>query len=130
MADFTHPTELMGLEDFCRAANALLGANEVEDFIRFVLNGISTAPPPEGPRQIVLDPLLNRLQPNDPHIIKMSRDFDSVLGFNRDIQVTGMPLVIYPIPKFEDSLSKNIHLTYRFRSDIVSPINLCGYNED
>lgn len=41
MADPIYPTKLMTLEGFCKAASTLLVANEIEDFICFVLNGPS-----------------------------------------------------------------------------------------
>jgi len=61
------------------------------------------------PYQAVLDPILNRL-PLD-YALNGLRDYDSLIGISSHIRCH-TALTVYPLPRFEDCLTNNIHLRY------------------
>ncbi|KAJ3500113.1 hypothetical protein NLJ89_g9934 [Agrocybe chaxingu] len=92
------------VEQFCTTAKTLLEEDQAS-FVRFALTGQH-----EG-RQAVIDPIQDRMTPFEP--ITVHRDYDSLLGIDTDIRCTAN-LTISFIPKKEDTLTKNIHMTHVF----------------
>ncbi|TFK59512.1 hypothetical protein BDN72DRAFT_905777 [Pluteus cervinus] len=92
--------------EFLTRAKELLALEDATDFVRFVLTGRTEDV------QAVLDPILNLLGPNDNFVV--TRDYDSFLGFHRDIAISG-PLSAHPISFTEDTLTANVHVSYKFK---------------
>jgi len=99
----------LSVYSFCDQANDLLEEQDFASFVRFVLTGR------HDNRQVVIDSILNRI-PSDEDIGVM-RDYDSLLGIDKNIRLT-CPLTVYPVSK-EDVLSKNIHIYYNFTKATV-----------
>lgn len=97
--------------EFVFFAKQLLESGDMASFSRFVLNGLH-----EGV-QYQVDPIKNALRDSD--IIEALRDYDSILGIHSDVCVT-TELTIYPVSKFEDTLSRNIHVKIAFDNQFVS----------
>lgn len=57
--------------------------------------------------QALIDPHLDPLR--EEHAIRITRDFDSFLGFDTDI-IVDADLMVNPIANFRDTLSTSIHL--------------------
>jgi hypothetical protein len=102
--------ENMSVYDFVNQASYLLGEDDQAAFVRFALTGRH-----EG-KQAVVDAILNSL-PNSEEL-GVTRDYDSLLGIDKDIRVTGS-LTVYPVSKKEDVLCKNVHIHYDFSSTRV-----------
>ena len=99
--------------EFCQRAKDLLASNQA-DFVQFVLAGQDL----DG-TQACIDPVLNRVTP-DEHIAVV-RDYDSLLGISSRILVD-TNLVVFPVPKREDTLSNNLHIKYEFTTaDVKFP---------
>ena len=96
---------------FCRAARTLLDTDRPEDFVKFVLNGY------DGDDPVFVNPLLNRVRPDER--LRALRDYDSLLGIDRNINIE-VPLTIFTLARKDDTLSKNIHLSYTFSGPTVS----------
>ncbi|RXW21035.1 hypothetical protein EST38_g4823 [Candolleomyces aberdarensis] len=114
------PVDSLTLEEFCTAAHELHDADRLEDFVHYVLTGIC-----EG-RQASIDVILNRIEDDEVQTLGITRDYDSVLGIDKHIRVIGKDITIWPVAKFEDTLKKNIHLSYSFknaRGEYVAPIH-------
>jgi hypothetical protein len=95
---------------FCSAALAIYNSDPVA-FVQFALNGVYNSV------QVVVDPILNAFKVEETY--HEQRDYDSLLGIAKDIQVT-TALSVYPVSRTEDVLSKNIHLHYNFQNSKVS----------
>jgi hypothetical protein len=93
------------LRDFCRRAKDLLNLDSTA-FVRYVLTGKDT----DG-SQACIDPILNRITHEDS--LNFIRDYDSLLGFSSHVRLK-TSLDVYPVPKNEDTLSRNIHIRHRF----------------
>ncbi|TFK60184.1 hypothetical protein BDN72DRAFT_905193 [Pluteus cervinus] len=105
--DLLPRTELQSISDNCYRAQHLLDSQEEGDkFVNFVLAGR------DGRTQAVVDPLMNRARDEDSFTV--TRDYDSVLGFYTNIVVRDTRLMMYPVAHRDDTLSKNVHLEYRF----------------
>lgn len=111
------PTVSYTLQGFVDLMKTLLDANRTQDFVRLILTGQY-----EG-NQVVVDALRSRIYdaavdgsddeeapPDYPY--SKSRDYDSFLGISRDICVEDRSIIFNIIPKFEDTLSKDIGLTF------------------
>lgn len=98
------PIVSLTLSDFVSKAQDL-HTSDMADFCKFVLTGIH-----EG-TQYQLDPIKDELRHH--HRVQALRDFDSMLGLHRDICVDTY-LAMYPIPKYTDTLRRNIHIKYNF----------------
>lgn len=108
------PLEVYSVGQFCETGRELLESPEPEDtasFVRFVLTGILNG------QQAVIDPILNRVHPAEAPTLQFRRDYDSILGIEDRFCITGTDLIIYPFPKYEDSLMKNIHLDFSWRDE-------------
>lgn len=99
----------MSVERFCRVAKGLLAADQAA-FVRFVLCGIY------NDSQVVVDPILSRMSGDEP--LSVMRDYDSILGFDKDIKVKNF-LMVYPVAKREDTLTTNVHLKHTFEGNSV-----------
>ena len=102
----------LSVSEFVSYAKQLLQSGDMASFARFVLNGLH-----EG-FQYQVDPIKNALKNSDR--IQALRDYDSILGIHRDICVTS-ELTVYPVSKFEDTLSRNIHIKTSFNNRFVRP---------
>ncbi|RXW12648.1 hypothetical protein EST38_g13205 [Candolleomyces aberdarensis] len=108
MADPKLPVDTLTLEEFCDVAHELHESNRTEDFVNFVLTGIWLK------RQTNVDVYRNRIEDEDVETLRISRDYDSVLGIDQHIQIRDQDVTIWPIAKHEDTLKRSIHLTYSF----------------
>jgi hypothetical protein len=105
--------EIYSLDTFSVVCNELVSdPNRRGDFIRFALTGAYKG---VDSHQAVLNPIQNAL---DDHPVAVVRDYDSLLGLSVHIAFNN-PITIYPAAKFEDTLSKNIHL----KAPLVSEAN-------
>lgn len=103
-----YPHEAYSLDAFSVACNRLLAdENTVGDFVRFALTGGYRGQGGVDSHQAVMDPIQNALD-ND-HLVDVTRDYDSLLGLSSQIAFN-KPITVYPAAKFEDTLSKNIHI--------------------
>ncbi len=97
------PVVEYSISDFCRQARDYIYPEpDKHTFIKFVLNGLH-----EG-RQVVLNPLLDRPPAAD---LKTVRDYDSLLGVDRQVRVHA-DLTLNLLGKVEDVLSSNVHIKY------------------
>jgi len=97
-------TEVYSLDEFAVVCNQLVSDQTRRgDFIRFALTGAYHG---IDSHQAVLNPIQNVL---DDHPVSVVRDYDSLLGLSPHIAFNN-PITIYPAAKFEDTLSKNIHV--------------------
>jgi uncharacterized protein (DUF1778 family) len=99
------------LRQFCHRAKDLLSHDQT-GFVRFVLTGQDT----DG-RQACVDPVHNRVTPDDS--LRILRDYDSLLGIHTEI-IINYPIGVSPVSKLDDTLSKNIHISYEFTTNRVS----------
>ena len=110
------PQATLSLAEFNGHARRILNSNSrhrVEDFMAFVLAGrIDT---PEGTARVELDPFSDAN--DDGHNWSFTRDFDSLLGTSTDLPFR-VPISIYPIPSFRDTLSKGVHFRGPIRLDV------------
>lgn len=107
-------TKTYSIGKFCETAKALLD-NDVAAFIRFMLCGH------HPDHQVVVDPIQDRL--DDDHRLKGLRDFDSLLGVDKDIRVRSS-LTLFPLAKKDDTLRTNLHLKHSFQIAGVSSLDL------
>lgn len=98
------------LSAFCAKARELLEGDDIPAFVRFVLNGI------EEDTHVVLDPILNRLRDDDQ--IAARRDYDSMLGIDRDIVVESDVTAIIMARPYQ-ALSRNIYIKHSIPQDPV-----------
>ena len=109
----------MSLLDFCQRSKALLQYDQT-DFVRFVLTGQDV----DG-TQICIDPIRNRLTEGQYGRMRCTRDYDSLLGIDKDILVD-KALTLFPLAKRDDTLSSNIHIQYDFDTASVSLLSSCS----
>jgi hypothetical protein len=107
-------TKTYSIGEFCETAKALL-ENDVPAFVRFMLCGH------HPDHQVVVDPIQDRL--DDDHRLKALRDFDSLLGIDKDIRVHSS-LTLFPLARKEDTLRTNLHLKHSFQIADVSSLGL------
>ncbi|KAF8869105.1 hypothetical protein BD779DRAFT_1682604 [Infundibulicybe gibba] len=101
------PLQRFSIYDFCVKAQELSKPQDEADhtdFIKFVLCGIH-----EG-EQAVVDPYLNAIREQELHPLEVTRDFDSFLGFDKDI-IVETDMTVSPVSRHADALTKSIHLT-------------------
>jgi hypothetical protein len=103
------PTRNMRLKNFCAFAADLHEADH-GDFVKFVLQGTHDG------TQTVLDPILDTM--SDMEDFSARRDYDSLLGIDKDILVSSA-LTAYPVAKKEDTLTRNIHVSSHFTNSGV-----------
>jgi len=103
------------LDAFSITCNELLSdQNRLGDFVRFALTGGNYDPDGINTHQAVIDPIQNIL--DDNHLVDVVRDYDSLLGLTRHIAFNSA-ITVYPAAKFEDTLSKNIHIKVNLVGD-------------
>lgn len=103
------------LDAFSITCNELLSdQNRLGDFVRFALTGGYYDPDGIDDHQAIIDPIQNTL--DDDHIIDVVRDYDSLLGLTHHIAFNS-PITVYPAAKYEDTLSKNIHIKVNLVGD-------------
>ena len=107
------PTETFSVGRFCSTAADLLQSDDAAPFVRFVLNGQYNG------YQAVLDPILDRVRPSETPTLQLRRDYDSVLGISDNICVRSNEIYVYPLPRFEESLTKDVHIKYEFDNNSV-----------
>ncbi|KAF8867829.1 hypothetical protein BD779DRAFT_1685253 [Infundibulicybe gibba] len=96
------PLQRFSLFEFCQRAQELLAPeHDRAEFIKFVLCGICNG------GQVVIDPYQDVLQ--DHHPIQVTRDYDSLLGFEKDI-IVETDMTVTPVSRHADTLTKSIHL--------------------
>src|SRR5688572_1274488 len=100
------------ISSFCAKSNALLEHADFPSFVKFVLTGVLDG------RQAAIDATQDRMRHDEP--INTIRDYDSLLGFHRDICID-KELNLHPISKFEDTLTRSIHIRPYFQKPEVSP---------
>lgn len=103
------PLRAYSLQQFCQKALELRETNHA-DFVKFVLTGRYNG------RQAVVDPIVDSIEGNQSY--RLLRDYDSLLGITPDLMVHGS-VTLYPLARREDTLSRNIHMSYHFRSSSV-----------
>lgn len=107
-------TDVYSLDRFSVVCNQLVSDQDRHgDFIRFALTGAYHG---DGAHQAVIDPIQNAL---DRHPVSVVRDYDSLLGLSLHI-VFNSPITVYPAAKFEDTLSKNLHINAPLPEYMVS----------
>ena len=131
--DFRLPREEMSLRRFNRIAREILTGqgDEVYEYVLAVLAGRYYTPNNELKR-IVIDPLRGLTHPTacayddvpTEDEFKISRDYDSILGFS-DTLPYKVPLAIYPVPPYKETLSKAVHITVPCRSRSVCRALYC-----
>ncbi|RXW13321.1 hypothetical protein EST38_g12530 [Candolleomyces aberdarensis] len=108
------------LAQFCERAHDLYMSNNSEEFVHFVLCGVD-----EG-RQASIDVIRNRVTSAEVPTLRISRDYDSILGIDRQIRVHARPITVTPVAKYEDTLKTNVHLKYSFTNatgDHTAPLH-------
>lgn len=125
------PTITYTIENFVHLMRRLVDEENTQEFIRLVLTGEF-----EG-KQVVVDALRSRIYdvdgnlsddddpPNYPYAT--SRDYDSFLGISYDVCVEDRSLIFNIIPKFEDTLSTDLAITFEVprgevRSGSITPL--------
>ncbi|GLB36947.1 hypothetical protein LshimejAT787_0312340 [Lyophyllum shimeji] len=99
------------LHEFVSRASRLCEEDESSDpFIRFALCGEYTDAGIE--KQVFVDPIQNMV--TDANHLRISRDYDSVLGISDKFMVDG-PLNVWPVPHEKYALTTSIHLQYEIR---------------
>jgi len=85
----------LSVYSFCDQANDLLEEQDFTSFVHFVLTGR------HDNRQVIINSILNRIPSNED--ISVMRDYDSLLGINKNIWL----------------ISKNVHIYYNFTKATV-----------
>ncbi|KAF9470635.1 hypothetical protein BDN70DRAFT_901951, partial [Pholiota conissans] len=101
--------------EFVSLAKQLYQSGDMASFTRFVLNGLHEHV------QHQVDPIKNALE--DDHEIYALRDYDSLLGIHSNICVQ-TALTMYPVSKFEDTLTRNIHIKISFNNQFGEHSNV------
>lgn len=91
----------LSVAQFVSLAKELIESDNIDELSSFVLNGI------HGDIQYLVDPIKNALHRGHP--LEATRDYDSVLGIDDNICVN-CELTVYPVAKFVDTLTRNIHI--------------------
>ena len=115
------PVRAFGFVQFNGLCNELLNRqspdrdNDTTDFVRFALAG----------RYILFDELRRAyvhptltLPPVLDVPLTLTRDFDSLIGISNDLPFS-VPISIFPVPRFRDTLTSDNHLTWR----MVDPVS-------
>jgi hypothetical protein len=104
------------LRNFNHQATRYHDSGDKTGLLRFVLTG--QVLDEDSPHQAVIDPLREHSIRED-HVIKVSRDYDSILGVTSNI-VVDSDISVYPVSNPMDTLTTSIHLQYGVESDEVS----------
>lgn len=98
----------ISFKHFVSIAGLLYSSGNMEAFVRFVLAGRLG----EGKQARIF--LNARQEASPPEISKyeVPGDIDSIVGVSRDLPYN-VPMAIFPLPSFRDTLTENNHLTYQ-----------------
>ncbi|KAF9455564.1 hypothetical protein BDZ94DRAFT_1316104 [Collybia nuda] len=99
------PTISMSIQDFCLHAKTLLRDEKHTEFVFMMLTGVFDG------HQVVIDAIIDSVDSYE--VITGTRDFDSVIGIAKNIRIAS-PLTVHPVPKHDDTLTRDIHLKYRY----------------
>jgi hypothetical protein len=113
MSGAPRKTRAFSLSEFCDHAEALHTAGDISGFINFVLCGFI------DDDQASIDINFNAVQDTDLDDLEISRDIDSMLGIDKDVRIRGRHLTIWPIPKYKETLKRNLHFKYSFENNEV-----------
>ena len=106
------------LREFSNRATDLFVHNESADqFVRFVLTGEFVGDDGK-PNQAFVDAVQNVVE--DDHPLKISRDYDSLLGIAPKIMVDS-DISVFAVPHNSFALKKSIHLEHKITYQGVSP---------
>lgn len=110
------PTDVWTLEQFVREAETLHGQQDIYRFVQLVLAG--KAYRGSEPFRVRLDPLAGA-DLNTDRLIAV-RDYDSLIGITDDLPFR-RSIALYPVPNFQDTLSRPNHLTrlVRYQARII-----------
>ncbi|KAJ2932840.1 hypothetical protein H1R20_g4267, partial [Candolleomyces eurysporus] len=107
------PTTQFSLEEFVAHMQDLLTSNQPAEFIKFALTGQHQG------HQAVIDALQNQIydlgEDEAAHPYTVTRDYDSVLGVSPNICIYNHSIVVNILPKFQDSLSKDVGITHKVK---------------
>jgi len=113
--DIIEPLENYTLQEFTEDAIELkmprVGETDQTSLLHytsFVLTGLH----PHKKTRAVVDPLQNRISPEEQHNLHEERDFDSVNGLSDDLPFRFKAISVYPVSRFEDTLKKCCHLNF------------------
>ncbi|RXW14283.1 hypothetical protein EST38_g11568 [Candolleomyces aberdarensis] len=103
-------TTQFSLEEFVAHMQDLLTSNQPAEFIKFALTGQHQG------HQAVIDALQNQIyhlgEDEVVHPYTVTGDYDSVLGVSPNICIYNHSIVVNILPKFQDSLSKDVGITH------------------
>lgn len=105
------PLNSLTVSEFCQRSADLEDQGDLEAFVRFTLTGVHDG------KQVVVDPIRDRL--TDDHLLSATRDYDSLLGIDRNCVVQA-PLTLYPKTHNWDTLTKKIFIKFGFTNAHVS----------
>ena len=118
------PKLTLSLKEFNDIAYRLLDhslSNAVDPkhhtFVNFVLSGRYTDPEDNLQKRINIDVLKDVTPTRDIEDFKITRDYDSIIGISNNLPFT-IPIAIYPIPPFDQSLTKSNHLYKSIRAPV------------
>jgi hypothetical protein len=106
-------TRAFSLSEFCDHAEALHTTGDISGFVNFVLCGFV------DDHQASVDINFNAVQDTDLDDLEISRDIDSMLGIDKDVRIRRRHLTIWPIPKYKETLKRNLHFKYSFENNEV-----------
>ena len=118
------PVLCLGLDDFNRRAFSFLEQENFPQFIGLVLGGRTMD---NGKlHRVVINPILSSASLMKS--VKLTRygDVDSVIGVTTQLPFT-CPISIYPVPLFNRTLQKNVHVQYEYIDRMVSSYPLGLY---
>ena len=113
------PAREMGLQGLLTRAKPLLSSDTVDDFVSLLLAGRLNIE--DEQHRIFVNPL-RELNDVPPASIQCTGDFDSLIGFTHDLHLV-KPLSVSPVPNFQHTLKKSIHVSVAVRSSQVFPLS-------
>ena len=124
MAEPIRQLSTVSLQDFCDTALGLYRTMNIQEFMKYVLTGIT-----HDGRQTSIDVILNAVQGGEIPNLRIARGYGALVGIDREIRVRGQQMVIWTTPRNEDAVKRNIHLTYEFNNEMVRNVaSSRGYN--
>lgn len=119
-SDETLPVVTLSLREFNDQAHFILNSNRHHpryfDFVNFVLAG--RIPLEDGTiGRVKLDPIKDLDDMSNQDSVIVTRDYDSIIGISTKIPFT-VPVAVYPLANFRDSLRRTNHLTHSIRLSV------------
>ncbi|KAH6866222.1 hypothetical protein BKA70DRAFT_1453799 [Coprinopsis sp. MPI-PUGE-AT-0042] len=111
MADPTYPLETYSLASFCAVCRDLFDEEDTLSFVEFNLTGVLHG------YQASVDLLKNRISSREELDLTTSRDIDSFIAIDEDLLIHSTPATIWPISKYEDTLTTTLRVKYAFEND-------------